>query len=515
MTDYINGSTTIRPFYTYEFNRSGFENLLTSAAFSGINRQVLVEELKKQAGLVDNTGAKTMAYITSLQEQNVYTVTTGHQLCLFTGPLYFVYKILSAINLCETLQAAFPRKQFVPVYWMASEDHDFAEVNHAHVFGKTITWNSEQKGSVGEFRTEGIDTVLAEMKQILGNAPHAEALYQVFEKAYSGQSNLADATRYLVNALFGEYGLVVLDGNSKTLKSLLKKELERDIFENLSYQQVQATNEKLAQHYKVQVNPREINVFYKSQQQRDRIVSENNTFKVLNTELSFTKEQIQQLISESTDSLSPNVVLRPVYQQKILPNVAYVGGPGELAYWLEYKAMFEAYGVTFPVLVPRQFVSFIDKGTHGKLTKLGLDTRAIFEPLDELVNGFVKKENTGLDIESYKTKLSQVFDALTQDATGIDKTLQGAVEAEKQKALNGLLAVDQKITRALKQRSETDLNQLRGIKAKLFPENTPQERYDNISQYYCKYGAEFIRGLKEQLTYDLSTFRYVVLTETE
>ena len=207
------------------------------------------------------------------------------------------------------------------------------------------------------------------------------------------------------------------------------------------------------------------------------------------------------------------MVLRPVYQQTILPNVAYVGGPGELAYWLEYKTMFSAYGAVLPVLAPRQFVSFIDKGTAGKLSKLQLETSAIFEPLDELVNQFVKRENTGLDTESFKIKLGEVFDTLGQEIAAIDKTLLGAVEAEKQKALNGLAGIEQKITRALKQRSETDLNQLRGIKAKLFPENTPQERYDNLGMYYAKYGRDFITQLKEQLIYDLDNFQYTVLTE--
>ncbi len=513
LLDYLSGSPTLQPFYTYPFNREGFKSILSQQPFAGLNREVLTDELKRQAQSVGNTHPATLANIGLLSDTTTYTVTTGHQLCLFTGPLYFVYKIISAINLCESLKEAFPGRHFVPVYWMASEDHDFEEVNHAHVFGKTITWHTPQTGSVGEFSTQDIQPALDEIRQVLGSMTYAGELMDVFEKAYSGHSNLADATRFLVNELFGQYGLVTLDGNSKPLKALFGAELAKDIFGQTAFTQVTATCSELEKHYKVQVNPREINLFYKDAQRRERLVKEGDLFRVLNTDLLFSAEEIKAMIEHQPERLSPNVVTRPLYQQKILPNVAYVGGPGELAYWMEYKNMFSNFGVQFPVLVPRQFVTVIDQGTATRWHKLNLEQADLFRDTEDLVKAYAKRENGELHLDDARQQVETMYQQLLGQVLQVDKTLQGSVEAEKQKTLNGLSIVEQKLNRALRQRSETDVNQIRSVRAKLFPGNTPQERYDNMSMYYARYGRSFIEALKTNLVYDLSKFHYTILQE--
>lgn len=513
LLDYLSGSPKLQPFYTYPFNREGFEAILSQQPFAGLNRAVLASELKQQAQSVGNTHPATLKNISLLSDAATYTVTTGHQLCLFTGPLYFVYKIISAINLCESLAQAFPGRRFVPVYWMASEDHDFEEVNHAHVFGKTITWHTQQAGSVGEFSTKDIQPVLDEMRQVLGSMAHAGELMDIFEKAYAEHNNLADATRFLVNELFGSYGLVTLDGNSRPLKALFGAELAKDIFEQAAFTQVTATCSELEKHYKVQVNPREINVFYKDTQRRERLVKEGDRFRVLNTELLFSEEEIKAMIEHQPERLSPNVVTRPLYQQKILPNIAYVGGPGELAYWMEYKSMFSDFGTQFPVLVPRQSVTVIDQGAAARWQKLNLDLLDVFRDTEDLVKAYAKRENGELNLDDTRQQAETIYQQLLGQVLQVDKTLQGVVEAEKQKTLNGLSIVEQKLNKALRQRSETDANQIRSVRAKLFPGNTPQERYDNMSMYYARYGRDFVEALKANLVYDLSQFNYTILKE--
>lgn len=510
LLDYLSGAEALRAFYTYPFSRQGFESIMAQNSYASLNREVLVKVLQRQAEAAPQPVLNNIAL---LAKPGTYTITTGHQLCLFTGPLYFVYKIISVINLCESLKQAFPQNDFVPVYWMAGEDHDFAEVNHAHLFGKTITWNTPQTGAVGEFSTSDIQPALDELKQVLGTMPHAEAFMAMVQKAYTQHADLAGATRSLVNELFGAYGLIIIDPSDRELKQLFKHEFEKDLFEQAAYQAVNATNEKLAEHYKVQVNPREINIFYKGRQLRERLVQDGAQFRVNNTDLVFTEARLRDIIAQEPEKLSPNVVLRPMYQQKILPNLAYVGGPGELAYWLEYKSMFAAFDVQFPVLAPRQFVTLIDKGTEGKLQKLKLDTADIFKDTEELVKDLVKQEHGEVNLGEAKQQAEALYAQLLDTVLPIDKSLQGAVDAEKQKALNGLAAVEQKLNRALKQKSETDLNQLRAVKGKLFPEGTPQERYDNLGMYYAKYGPALIEALKWQLTYDLDRFEYTVLKE--
>lgn len=512
--DYTSANPKAKAFYDFYFNKSAFENYLKEISFSNTNREVLVKALKHQAELVENTSPSTKSNIDLLLNANTYTVTTGHQLCLFTGPSYFIYKIISTINLTKTLKHNFPDKNFVPVYWMASEDHDFEEINHTHAFGKRVVWESNQTGSVGEFSTKGIEQAITDLKAILGESEHANYLIQLFEKAYNSHQNLADATRYLVNELLGEYGIVVLDGNDKELKSLFKDEFRADCFGNKSFQYATQTIETLKkENYNIQVNPREINIFYKEKNVRERIEKNDGIYKVVNTDVTFTKEALEKLIETNPEKLSPNVVLRPLYQQKLLPNIAYVGGPGEIVYWLEYKAMFKAFDIPYPILMPRNFVMISDKSTQNKLQKLDFSLIDVFKDGEDLVKQHIKTQHADVHLEKEKEQLSKLFSSVLNVVNEIDKSLIGTTEAEKQKALNGLQTIEQKINRALKQKSETDLNQIWSIKGKLFPNNTPQERWDNFSMYYSKYGKGFISELINNLTYDLENFEYTVLLE--
>ncbi len=511
--DYLSGSEQVKPFYHSHINKQDFSLYLEKNTFAYLNRPALVKALQHQGNLVANTHPESLANVISLENPNTYTVTTGHQLCLFTGPLYFIYKIISTINLCKTLKENFPDKNFVPVYWMASEDHDFEEINHVHVFGKKIVWNTEQKGSVGEFTTEGLPDVITELKTILGNSESSDSLIQLFEKAYITHQTLADATRYLVNELFGKQGIVIIDGNDAGLKSLFKKEFEKDIFENASYNCVTKTIDHLKEKYSAQVSPREINVFYKEKGLRERIEKQGEYFTVLNTNIRFSETEMRTIIQNTPEKLSPNVVLRPLYQQKILPNIAYVGGPGEIAYWLEYKTMFDAYNIHLPILMPRNFVMLMDKGTQNKLQKLNLGIEDVFKEGEELVKQFIKTQHNDINLEEEKNKLTVIYANILKTVAAIDKSLVGTTEAEKQKAINGITTIEQKINRALKQKSETDVNQIWSVKEKLFPKNTPQERYDNFSMYYSKYGSAFIDMLMEHLNYNLSDFSYTILKE--
>lgn len=499
--DYISGKQGIEDLYEFKPDLSGYKNKLSSKKlYENLNRSLLSTSLLKQAHLVSNTSTLSLQNIEQLKQNTCFTVTTGHQLCLFTGPLYFIHKILSTINLSEWLRNQFPEKQFVPIYWMASEDHDFEEINHAHVFGKNVEWSSSQTGAVGDFKTAELSDVINELSAILGESTHATELIALFKKAYLEHANLSLATRFLVNELFGKYGLVVLDGNDKELKQEFKSIFRKDIFENTSFKKVNDTIAILsAKNYPTQVNPREINCFYMNGSIRARIEKQNDQFVVLNTPLSFSQTEMEDLIENETEKISPNVVLRPLYQQSILPNIAYVGGPGELSYWLEYKAMFDAYQIDFPILQPRNFVLIVDKIQQQKLAKLQIEIDSIFRSEKEITDQYLSQKGSTITLDDEKSNLESFFNALVNKSISIDKTLEGSVKAEQQKALNSIQAIEAKLNKALKQKSDTEINQIRSVKSKLFPDNIPQERYDNLSMYYSKYGKEFIDALKEQL----------------
>ncbi len=342
--DYISKKEALKPFYDHYPDLNGFKAIISSEnLYSALNRELLSRTLKNQATLVTNTTALSSKNIKLLNEHNTFTVTTGHQLCLFTGPLYFIYKIYSVINLCEKLKQEFPQNNFIPVYWMATEDHDADEINHFNLFGKKIAWETNQKGAVGSFSNEGLDIVYKQLEEIAGTGANTDALLELFEKCYLKHTDLATATRYMVNELFGEYGIVIVDGNSPELKSEFKPLIKKDIFENRFFEEVSDTIRELKSlGYEAQVSPREINCFYMDRNLRARIEKEGDSYKVFGTDKLFSKSDLEKLIETSPEKISPNVVSRPVYQQHILPNIAYVGGPGELAYWLEYKNLFQS-----------------------------------------------------------------------------------------------------------------------------------------------------------------------------
>lgn len=512
--DYINKNKTLKPFYNYEPQIESFQQAMDDRNKKVIDRKVLVDVLKEQYAQV---GIKGMdQHIEKLLNNNTFTVCTGHQLCLFTGPLYFIYKIISTINLAEAVKRKFPSADFIPVYWMASEDHDFDEVCSINLFGKTIKWdNSDASGAVGKLKTESLSTVIDELKPILGDSENAKKILQLFSQAYLQHATIADATHWLVHQLFSEYGLLIINSDNPRLKALFAKEIQDDLLNTTNHNLVNNTISRLEElNIKAQVNPRPINAFYMVDHLRERIEQgPDKRYNVLNTEISFTKEQLLEELKMHPEHFSPNVVLRPLYQQKILPNLAYVGGPGELAYWLEYKTMFEQHQILFPVLIPRNFALLLDDKTEQQFKKAGFHLVDLFRDTESLIKELVTRNTTSqLSLEEQQAKLAAVFSEISAQAVAVDATLKGTVEAEFQKVSNALKNIESKIMRSEKQKQETGINQIKKIKEKIFPQDVLQERYDNFIPYYLKYGDELIKGLKS--AFDPFSYELLILKET-
>ena len=497
--DYINKDEKLKPFYCYEPTLDAFGQAIIDKNKEQVDRKLLVKVLKNQ---YERLAIHPRVTLNLLLEENTYTVCTGHQLCLFTGPLYFLYKIISTINLAESLKEQYPKNNFLPVYWMASEDHDFEEISSINIFGKKINWNNaEDKGAVGKLSTKSLLPLIEELKNILGESEHANELIKLFTSAYWAHTNLADATRYLVHRLFSDYDLIIIDADDAELKASFSKIIKDDIFNNTNYKLVNNTIADLQKiGVKSQVTPREINCFYMVDTIRERIelgeISKNYT--ILNTSIEFTKDELNAELKKHPERFSPNVVLRPLYQQKILPNLAYIGGPGELAYWLEYKAMFDHHAISFPVLIPRNFALLTDEKLKQQLQKLGFTMKDVFKDTDELIKEMINKNAAAeLSLKAEEQQLFEVYARIAAKVAAVDATLKGSVEAESQKAMNVLKHLESKLLRYEKQRQEININQLKKIKEKLFPENSLQERYDNFIPYYLKSGNRFIPALKE------------------
>lgn len=467
--DYINNSPKLAPTHSFEPSIDGFEKALSYRKLSQAHRDTLVEVLEEQYNGVEISEI-TRNNIISLKDQTTFTVTTGHQLNIFTGPLFFIYKIVSAINICRQLKEKFPEYNFVPVYWMASEDHDFAEIDHTYVDGKTYTWETDQKGAVGRFKTDGLDTLADQI-------PGQTAL---FKKAYASAQNLAQAVRLYVNELFRETGLAVVDADHPKLKAEFIPILKEELVSHSSYHQVESKSSYLAgQGYKPQLNPREINLFYLENDLRARIELNNGRFEILDTDLSFSEEEILKLVDSNSERFSPNVILRPLYQEVILPNLGYVGGPAEIAYWLQFKEMFDHYRIDFPVVMPRVFGLFLDANAQRKQFNLGLSYADLFKEADLLKKEFVKGSNNKLHLDEERAKIVEMYSSLRKTAMSVDITLEQHIEAHLTKHKKCLDTIQAKLIKAEKRNRNEEMQMISALKEYIFPEGTLQERKVN------------------------------------
>jgi len=485
--DYIQQKDSLKKFYNRPPLISEFQDQINDKqkSFTTQSRQVLESVLRDQ--YKDLTlSQSTDKNIALLKEGNTFTITTGHQLNIFTGPLYFVYKIVSVINACKQLKKAYPKFNFVPVYWMASEDHDFDEISYFTLYGKKYKWETDQKGGVGRFNPISLDAIL---KELPGDV-------SVFKQAYLEHSCLSDAVRYYVNELFGGEGLVVLDADNRQLKSQFASVIKDDLFAHIAKDRVERTNDMLKKEgYDTQVYAREINFFYLDNNLRSRFEKTNEGFAVVDTDLVFTDAQVNQMIANEPEKFSPNVILRPLYQEIILPNLAYFGGPAEVIYWLQLKGVFDHFNTPFPILMPRNFALVLDGPLTRKFEKTGLTIAELFEEKNYLFNDWVSKNSKhNLTLTKEAKTVEALFEEIKSRATAIDSTLSSLVAAEAKRTNKSFEKIEYKLLRAEKRNHADKLRQIEEVKDALFPGGGLQERSDNFLNFYQQ-DPEFIKRL--------------------
>lgn len=496
---YAIGDPRLTPFYTYPPSLNAFPNAIVEKAKADFPRETLVQVLQEQYSNLP-ASSKVSDNIAALLRPDVFTVATAHQPSLFLGPLYFLYKALSVLRLAEDASTQTDR-HIVPVFVLGSEDHDLDELNHIQLYGKKLVWETDEGGAVGSMPTAGLSNVLAELRTILGDGEAAQALFARIEKNYTQTHTIAEATRAMLHDLLGRFGLVVVDMNHPDLKRCFIPVMRAELLEHPAFRLVSETAAQLnALGFKTQATPREINLFYLQPNSRERIVREGNLYKVLNTDLQFSQEDLLKHLEAHPEHFSPNVVLRPLYQELVLPNLAYVGGGGELAYWLERKTLFAHFQVPLPMLVRRHSILWLDRDSIKKMVKANLTVPRLFDDTDSLVRHFVESNaDAEVQLTAEITDLSAVYERLAQKALAVDPTLEKAVRADGVKAVAALEQWESRLVRAEKQKHEVTLNQIRALKEKLFPANGLQERYDNFMPYILKYGDAWLDTLYEQM----------------
>lgn len=499
VTDFLAGNGQLDEFYSYTPDANGIESAIKARSSYITNRALLVQALTAQY-----TGRSTTALVNeniqSLLSEDTYTVTTAHQPNLMTGYLYFVYKILHVIKLSEALNRKYANKHFVPVYYMGSEDNDIDELGVFWYGNEKFEWDgSGQKGAVGRMNTASLKPMLEKLFAIMGPpGSHYVELRELLTEAYMGQATIGAATHYLVDKLFGKYGLVIVNPDDAALKSAFVPVIKDELLQSNSLSIVTHQTKLLERNYKTQAFPRPINLFYLNSQIRERIERVGDKWVVLNTDITFSEDELMLELNTHPERFSPNVILRGLFQSTILPDVAFIGGGAEVAYWFQLKSLFAHYGVFYPMVMLRQSVLWIDALQAKLRVQSGLQMPELFIKETSLIKTYIDAH--GVD-DWHTTKESEAVAAILEDlkskAIAVDSTLHSAANAIAHRINKQLNVLEQKMYRAEKKKMNVQIARISKLKAALFPSNSLQERTCNFLEYYLMYGTVFFDVIKE------------------
>ena len=499
--DYLDGKPELEPFYRFTPRVSSFKSCIENRNFDDSSRKVLVRVLKTQYDSLTLPDAVS-SNLEKLKHNKTFTVTTGHQLNIFTGPLYFVFKIVSVINTCRKLKEAYPDYEFVPVYWMASEDHDLDEIRSFSLFGNTYSWETSQTGPVGRMDPSTLGNLLDQLPEDI----------PLFRKAYTGFNRLSDSVRYYVNELFGRYGLVVIDADQQELKKSFRDVMKDDILAHHANRLVEEASTRLSGlGYDAQVYPRSINLFYMTDNSRGRIIQEEDRYRITDSDFSFSRKEILDMVDNFPERFSPNVILRPLYQEHILPNVAYVGGPAEVAYWLQLKDVFAHYQIPFPILMPRNFGMIIGKTLNKKIQKLQLSSKELFRDIGQLKSLYLERHSlNSITLDKEKAVMEEILESVKNKTRSVDQSLESFIEAEKAKIIKEFENMEKRLEKAEEKKHETGIRQVENLKEKLFPAGKLQERVENFLSFHIN-DPDFLSSLVEQ--FDPFDYRFTIFHE--
>lgn len=450
-------------------------------------RQKLCDVLIRQYSTTELTEIQKVNLL-SLKNENTFTVTTGQQIHVGLGPMYVWNKIESVLNTVDVLSAQNIQNHYVPVFWMATEDHDFEEIKDVVLFGEKYSWETEQTGPVGLFHTNELKQVFDRIQERFINDARATFNLKTIEELYLKSENLAEATRALVQLVFGETGLLVLDPNDKELKKMAQSCWERDILLRGENKQTgskgnlvifEAQKNLMHEHgVGAQAFPREINCFYIEKGVRERIEATDSGYIRVNSKVVYTENEMVSLIHETPEKISPNVLLRPIYQQSILPNVVYIGGPAEVKYWIQCAPLFEVHGVAMPRLQLRLSSLYLLESIVKKIDKLGLEIEDFWGNWSELESKIVERQEDKYLLDSEIESLSEVYEKIWQSLYVMQSTELKDLKKSHLESIKSLkrISTEYKLSPNSISKLSKDIHSAQSIKDKYFNELNPQER---------------------------------------
>jgi bacillithiol biosynthesis cysteine-adding enzyme BshC len=523
VSDYFYDFGKVEEFYSGDFrDRAVLERQTESVRSRDIPREGLAVVLTEQ-----NTnygcGPETLGQIESIVRDRAGAVVTGQQVGLFSGPLYTIYKALTAIKLSADLSRRGPAR-VVPVFWLASDDHDLAEIDHVAVLGKDNRLEEVRcrmpsvEGKIPASNLALPRDILDCLRKLealtLDTEFKAEVIGHLSEAYKPGRTYVEAFARWLTR-LFKAHGLILIDASHPRLKEMGRDVFCREIGEDSpSTRLAVAASKRLRQAgYSPQIPLHEgiLNIFYADRERRT-IQWKDGAWSIKGAGPSLRKEELLARAKEKPFLFSPNVLLRPVYQDALLPTVAYVGGQAEIAYFAQLKGVYEAFRLPMPVIYPRKNATIVEKKTDHILKKYGLKIPDLWTQRDGLIAEVAKRQVPDALEEALRRAhgdLEEDFESLKAEVIAFEPTLGDSLDLARGKMDMQWKFVEKKIRQAAARRNETAGQQLRKAIDNLYPNQRLQERVFNIVPYLIKYGYAFLEKLDREI--DIDQYNHQVL----
>lgn len=535
--DYVSGDEErykkLKPFFNAYFkeNEDFFKviddkihNYNTNRYF---DKNALIDILKRQ-NMAFGAGEKTVSNIELLKRDDTFAAVTGQQVALYTGNFYTVLKTITTIKLAGNLKERFPQFNFVPVFWLESEDHDFEEANHINLINKQnelvrIGYNKEDDNDenvkksakpVGSIKFDNlIESINQQLKDSLIDTDFRDKLIEKIDSFYKEGNDFKTAFAQFMNWLFSDYGVVFVDPSDTEIKKLLTPVFEKELTTSPKMcETVITASAELEKNYDLQVKPKVINLFFLHNGNRLLIEPrENNRYALKNSKRRFEQEELLNILFETPELFSPNVVLRPICQDYLLPTIAYIGGPSEISYFAQFKPAYNHYDITMPVIFPRASASILESKISKFMHNYGVSFEDIFshkvlvsKVVDKLSE--VKIED---EISKAQDDFNKIFYDLKNMTAKVDQTLLNAVEGMKDRLNQNVEQFKGKLINAQAKKSDTTTNQIDKVTNNIYPGGNLQERVINISYFLNKYDTSFIKKLFDEI--DINNFSHQVI----
>jgi len=471
-------------------------------------------------------GEPTFANIERLRQKDSVVVITGQQAGLFTGPLYTIFKALTAIKLAEHLRAQ--GVNAVPMFWVAAEDHDFEEVNHTRLINRegqlvTITYAgcSPKEGKpVGHVKlNEKISQNIDEMIAALPESEFMPRLAEDLRDSYQAGANFAEAFGKMMMKLFGKFGVVLIDPLDDRLKAVAGEIYASAMSHTPEFaaRLVNATAqlESSGYHAQVYTNAEAVPLFILDEDRRTAMVRrEDGRFYLKGSEKSFGAAELLDTVRRCPNCFSPNVTFRPIVQDFLLPTAAYIGGPAEIAYFAQLRPNYGLLNRVDPVVLPRATFTLIEKRHAKTMSKYGIQFTDLFAGFEEVMKTVVERsldQNTATIFDETERAFNEQLDKLNAALIAVDPTLAGALKGGREKILYQLNNLHTRFIHTRGKRDETTKQQIERLFAALYPNKNLQEREINVAYFLARYGYELIDRIYDEVDVGLHDHKLIDL----